>query len=157
MNIPPPKTKILLALLLLLCVSSTARAQGTDEYPANWCRSGLFPSDEAGFKPAKVGGNWTARAHFFSDDDDCPRYEVKCETKRYLVTGDQVLVSRTYGRWVCGWYQPRKGGEMVDSLYPGQPVSRVKRREIVVRRKRRSPRYASGTRPLIRTCRNTGW
>jgi hypothetical protein len=129
MNIPPPKTEILLALLLLLCVSATTTAQGADDYPANWCRNGLFPSDEAGFKPAKVGGNWTARVHFFSDEDDCPLYEVKCETKRYLVTGDQLLVSRTYGQWVCGWYQPRKGGETVgwlraDKLLVSEPPAR---------------------------------
>jgi hypothetical protein len=128
MGMPPPKTEILLALLLLLCAPATAAAQGTDDYPANRCRSGLFPSDDAGFKPAKVGGNWTARVHFFNDDD-CPLYEAKCETKRYLVTGDQVLVSRTYGRWVCGWYQPRKGGETVgwllaDKLVVSEPPAR---------------------------------
>jgi hypothetical protein len=129
MNMPLPKTEILLALLLLLCVSATTTAQGADDYPATWCRNGLFPSDEAGFKLAKVGGNWTARVHFFSDEDDCPVYEAKCETKRYLVTGDQLVVSRTYGRWVCGWYQPRKGGETVgwllaDKLVVSEPPAR---------------------------------
>lgn len=116
MSMPLPKTEILVALLLLLCVPATTTAQGAEDYPANWCRNGLFPSDEAGFKLAKVGGNRTARVHFFKDDDDCPLYEAKCETRRYLVTGDRVLVSRTYGRWVCGWYQPRKGGETVGWL-----------------------------------------
>jgi hypothetical protein len=129
MNISLPRTEILLALLLLLCVSAPATAQGADDYPANWCRNGLFPSDGAGFKPAKVGGNWTARVHFFSDEDDCPVYEAKCETKRYLVTGDQLLVSRKYGQWVCGWYQPRKGGETVgwllaDKLVVSEPPAR---------------------------------
>jgi hypothetical protein len=129
MNMPLPKKEILLALSLLLCVAATATARGADDYPANWCRNGLFPSDEAGFKLAKVGGNWTARVHFFNDDDDCPLYEAKCETKRYLVTGDRVLVSRTYGRWVCGWYQPRKGGETVgwllaDKLVMTEPPAR---------------------------------
>jgi hypothetical protein len=129
MNIPLSKTEILLALLMLLCVSATTTAQEANDYPANWCRNGLFASDEAGFKLAKVGGNWTARVHFFSDDDDCPLYEVKCETKRYLVTGDQLLVSRRYGQWVCGWYQPRKGGETVgwllaDKLVLSEPPAR---------------------------------
>ncbi|HEY9285064.1 MAG TPA: hypothetical protein VIP46_16550 [Pyrinomonadaceae bacterium] len=129
MSMPLSKTEILLALWLLLCVSAPAAAQGTDDYPANWCRNGLFPSDEAGFRLAKVGGNRTARVHFFNDDDDCPRSEAKCETKRYLVTGDRVLVSRTYGRWVCGWYQPRRGGETVgwlpaDKLVLSEPPAR---------------------------------
>lgn len=129
MSKPLPKTGILLALSMLLCASATATAQGANDYPANWCRSDLFPSDEAGFRLAKVGGNWTARVHFFKDDGDCPLYEPKCETKRYLVTGDQVLVSKTYGQWVCGWYQPRKGGETVgwlraDKLLVSEPPAR---------------------------------
>jgi hypothetical protein len=129
MSMPLPTRKILLALLMLLCVSTSTAAQEANDYPANWCRNGLFPSDRAGFRLAKVGGNWTARVHFFKDDGDCPLYEVKCETKRYLVTGDQVLVSRTYGQWVCGWYQPRKGDETVgwlraDKLVVSEPPAR---------------------------------
>lgn len=101
---------------MLTCVTASAAAQGADDNPANWCRYGLFASDKAEFRLAKVGGNWTARIHFLNDDDGCPSPEVKCETKSYLVTGDEVLVSRTYGQWVCGWYQPRKGGETVGWL-----------------------------------------
>lgn len=41
-------------MALLLCVPATATAQGANDYPADWCRNGLFPSDEAGFKPAKI-------------------------------------------------------------------------------------------------------
>lgn len=114
MKISLPAREILLALLM--CFSITTTAQNADDNPANWCRNGLFPSDVAEFKLAKVGGNWTARIHFLNDDDGCPSPEVKCETKSYLVTGDEVLVSRTYGKWICGWYQPRKGGETVGWL-----------------------------------------
>lgn len=101
---------------MLLCVSNTVTPQKADEYPANWCRNGLFSSDEAEFGLAKIGGNWTARIHFYKDDDDCPTDTVKCETKSYLITGDQVLVSRKYGKWVCAWYQPQKGSETVGWL-----------------------------------------
>ena len=106
----------LLLLLLLTCAATTATAQEGEDYPATWCRNGLFASDKAEFKLAKIGGNWTARIHFYSDDEDCPADSVKCETKRYLITGDEVLVSRRYGRWICGWYQPRKGDETVGWL-----------------------------------------
>lgn len=88
MNIPLPKTEILLALLLLLCVPATTAALGTDEYPANWCRNGLFPSDEAGFRLAKVGGNWTARVHFFSDDNR-PVYTDELLINVRLTTGER--------------------------------------------------------------------
>ncbi len=109
-------SSILFLLSMLLCASHTATAQTADGNPANWCRNGLFASDEAEFKLAKVGGNWTARIHFLNDDDGCPSPEVKCETKSYLITGDQVLVSRKYGSWICAWYQPRKGSETVGWL-----------------------------------------
>ena len=129
MNIPLPTREILLALLLLLCASVTTTAQEVEDYPANWCRNGLFTSDDTEFKLAKIGGNWTARIHFFKDDDDCPNYTVKCETKSYLITGDQVLVSRKHGQWICAWYQPRKGSETVgwllaDKLSVSEPPAR---------------------------------
>jgi hypothetical protein len=109
--------KIFAGPLLWLCLAATAAtAQAVNDYPANWCRNGLFTSDAAEFKLATVGGNWTARIHFLNDDDGCPGPEVRCETKSYLITGDQVLISRKYGAWVCGWYQPRKGGETVGWL-----------------------------------------
>jgi hypothetical protein len=107
---------ILSGLLVLMCVPVATKAQEVEDYPANWCRNGLFASDRAEFKLAKIGGNWTARVHFFKDDDDCPSYTVKCETKSYLITGDQVLVSRKHGQWICAWYQPQKGSETVGWL-----------------------------------------
>lgn len=106
----------LILFLLLVCVPATATAQGMEDYPANWCRNGLFASDDAEFKLATIGGNRTARIHFFSDDEGCPNYDVKCEMKSYLITRDQVLVSRRHGSWICGWYQPRKGSETVGWL-----------------------------------------
>ena len=108
---------ILSGLLALMCISGAAKAQEVEDYPANWCRNGLFAADRAEFKLAKIGGNWTARIHFLRDDeDDCPNHTVKCEMKSYLITGDQVLVSRKYDQWICAWYQPRKGSETVGWL-----------------------------------------
>ncbi len=112
----PPRKPLAWLLPWLYLAATAATAQVVNDYPANWCRNGLFASDAAEFKLATVGGNWTARIHFLNDDDGCPSPEVKCETKSYLVTGDQVLVSRKYGSWLCGWYQPRKGGETVGWL-----------------------------------------
>jgi hypothetical protein len=116
MKMALPLRETLSALLLLVCVSATAVAQEVEDYPATWCRNGLFASDKAEFKLAKIGGNWTARIHFFKDDEGCPLYDVKCELKSYLITGDQVLVSRRYGPWICAWYQPAKGSETVGWL-----------------------------------------
>lgn len=118
-----PIKEFILALSLLLSASAVVAAQNADDIPANWCRNGLFPSDEAEFKLATVGGNWTARIHFYSDDDDCPSPTVKCETKRYLITGDQLVVSRRYGSWICGWYQKGKGSETVGWLQADKLVT----------------------------------
>jgi hypothetical protein len=118
-----PRRAALLLFLLLMCVPATVAAQEAAaavkedaDYPASWCRNGLFASDEAEFKVATVGGNRTARIHFYNDDEGCPAPEVKCRTKRYLITGDRVLVSRRYGSWICGWYQKGKGSETVGWL-----------------------------------------
>jgi len=98
-----------------MCLSKTP-AQNVNDNPANWCRNGLFPSDEAEFKLATVSGTKGAQIHFFNDDDGCPSADAKCRMRSYLITGNQVLVSRRYGSWICGWYRPLKGSETVGWL-----------------------------------------
>jgi hypothetical protein len=115
-KIPLPAKGILLAVLMLMCVSTKNPAQDINDNPANWCRNGLFPSDEAEFKLAKVSGIKGTQIHFFNDDDGCPSADAKCRMRSYLVTGNQVLVSRRYGSWICSWYQPLKGSETVGWL-----------------------------------------
>lgn len=115
-KIPVPARGILLALLMLMCASTKTPAQNVNDNPANWCRNGLFPSDEAEFKLATVSGIKGTRIHFFNDDDGCPSADAKCRMRSYLITGNQVLVSRRYGSWICSWYQPRKGSETVGWL-----------------------------------------
>src|SRR3712207_2912094 len=39
-----------------------------------------------------------------------------CRRKAYLVPGDEVVTSRTFGDWVCAWYQPARGSETVGWL-----------------------------------------
>ncbi len=115
-KIPATARVILLALLMLMCVSTKALAQNANDNPANWCRNGLFPSDEAEFKLATVSGIRGTQLHFFNDTDGCPSADAKCKLRSYLSTGNQVVVSRRYGSWICSWYQPRKGSETVGWL-----------------------------------------
>ena len=116
MNTTLPAREILLALLMLACISTKISAQNVNGNPANWCRNGLFPSDEAEFKLAQVRGIKGSQIYFLNDTDGCPSAEAKCRTKSYLIPGDQVVVSRRYGSWMCSWYQPRKGSETVGWL-----------------------------------------
>ena len=101
---------------MLMCIATLTSAQNVDDIPANWCRNGLFTSEQAEFTLATVRGKQKTRIHFFSDDDGCPNADAKCKTKSYLVAGDQVVASRKYGSWICSWYQPRKGEETVGWL-----------------------------------------
>jgi hypothetical protein len=104
-------------LMMALCIPVIVPAQNHNGNPSNWCRNGAFPEDAQNFKIAKVTGTKNARVYFYGDDDDCPNAdEKKCQKKSYLIPGDQVIVSRTFGKWACSWYQPRRGSETVGWL-----------------------------------------
>jgi hypothetical protein len=96
--------------LLLFAFCAQAGAQ-VEENPANWCRNGPFAAEEAGYRLARAVGQKGARVYFYGDDEGCP--SPRCRLKAYIVPGDEVIVSRTFGDWVCAWYQPAKGFETV--------------------------------------------
>lgn len=112
---------ILVAVLVAVLCPSAALAQDRDDGVDRTCRNGLFTDGETKFRLAKVvGGKGSRRAHFFGDTDGCPEPGPKCVDRHYLVAGDEVIVSKTLGEWVCAWYQPRKGSETVGWLYAPQ-------------------------------------
>jgi hypothetical protein len=119
-----------LALLVALCCAPTrAAAQDAGGNPANWCRNGAFTRDAEEFRTARVNGRRGSRVHFSGDDEGCPGPSAKCRQKAYLVPGDEVLTSRTFGDWVCAWYQPARGSEKVgwlpaDRLNVVEPAAR---------------------------------
>jgi hypothetical protein len=103
---------ICLLLLFLFCVLEIS-AQEESGNPENWCRNGHFPL-ESDFKLATVAGIQKTRVYFLNDFDDCPQSDnPKCVEKSYVIPGDKLIVTRKYGKWICGWYQPRKGRETV--------------------------------------------
>ncbi len=104
------------ALLVLCCAASRATAQGEGGNPANWCRNGAFARDSEEFMTARVTGRRGSRLYFHGDDEGCPGPSAKCRQKAYVVTGDEVIVSRPYGEWYCAWYQPARGSETVGWL-----------------------------------------
>ncbi|HEX8354574.1 MAG TPA: hypothetical protein VF611_16835, partial [Pyrinomonadaceae bacterium] len=119
-----------LALLASLgCAASRAAAQVEGGNPANWCRNGAFTRDSEEFKPARVNGRRGSRVYFSGDDEGCPGTSAECRQKAYLIPGDAVLTSRTFGDWVCAWYQPARGSETVgwlpaDRLDVSEPAAR---------------------------------
>ena len=105
-----------LILLTLCCPGPRVAAQDAGGNPANWCRNGAFTSDAEEFRPARVTGARGSRAYFYGDDEGCPGPAAKCRQKAYVVPGDEVLVSRTFGDWYCAWFQPARGSETVGWL-----------------------------------------
>jgi hypothetical protein len=116
-------------LLFLCCAASRAAAQGEGGNPANWCRNGAFTRDSGEFRTARVTGVRGSRVYFSGEEEGCPGPSEKCRQKAYLVPGNEVLTSRTFGDWVCAWYQPARGSETVgwlpaDRLAVAEPAAR---------------------------------
>ena len=103
----------LLPLLFLLLASGVPAAAQAEGNPPNWCRNGAFPSDSERFRLARVKGRRGERAHFHKDTDGCPSPRAECRERAYVIPGNEVIVSRTYGDWACAWYQPARGHERV--------------------------------------------
>lgn len=80
--------------------------------PANWCRAGFFTRESADFrigvvKPLK--DQRVKRSYFRNDDrPDCPGGRG-CETRSYVVPGNEVIVNRTFHGFACSWYSSGKG------------------------------------------------
>jgi hypothetical protein len=107
----------LIGLLLVVCgASASARAQEGGGNPANWCRNGAFTRDSEEFGLARIKGEKGSRVHFYGDEEGCPGPAAKCRQKAYVIPGDEVLTSRTFGDWVCVWYQRARGAETVGWL-----------------------------------------
>lgn len=88
-----------LATLGMLALPAAAQAQDDDPF----CRNGLFPR-EAPFSLARV--NVDRRVYFHRDTQGCPVAGEGCITGRYLIAGDEVIVSKLRQGFVCAYYPP---------------------------------------------------
>jgi hypothetical protein len=91
-----------LSLLPLLIASPAAAAATNDQL----CRNGLFAVQNPDFGLGKVIAG--KRVFFVDDGERCPSTAPKCRLKSYLVPGDQVVIGRTRGQYLCTYY-PKKG------------------------------------------------
>lgn len=110
----------LCVLLALFCTPLYANAQDAGDNPANWCRNGLFTNDAKEFRLARVRGPRNSRAYFYGDDEGCPGPEAKCRQKAYVIPGDQLIVSRSFGDYMCAWFQPARESETVGWIAASQ-------------------------------------
>lgn len=100
---------IILMLLLAMPILTFAQLEGN---PENWCRNGFFPRESQEYSLGKIKAKKGERIYFYGDDENCPNGK-NCRQKSYLIAGNEVIVSRKFGNWACGWYQPKKGSETV--------------------------------------------
>jgi hypothetical protein len=100
----------LLAWSLLQAAPAFAQLKGN---PDNACRNGYFPRESTNYRLAKITGAAGDKIHFHGDDSArCPD-DAACRLTTYVIPGDEVLVSRTFAKFACSWFQPRKGSETV--------------------------------------------
>ena len=103
---------LLTRILCFICIGMplhAAIAQTTDD---DMCRNGLFPSELAEMRLATFAGEKDSRLYFFSDMDGCPAAGPQCRTSKYVVPGDELIVSKRRGAFRCAWY-PGKAHETV--------------------------------------------
>lgn len=100
----------ILAWSLLNTSPASAQLKGN---PENVCRNGYFPRESANYRLARIKGAAGDKAFFHDDANErCPD-DAACRLKTYVIPGDEIIVSRTSGKFACSWFQPRKGSETV--------------------------------------------
>ena len=99
-----------LAWSLLLTSPTSAQMKGNPDY---LCRNGYFPRESNQYRLAKIKGAAGERVYFHGDDNESCPDDQSCRLKTYVTRDDEVIVSRTFGKFACTWFQPRKGIETV--------------------------------------------
>ncbi|MBX3243541.1 MAG: hypothetical protein KF685_03620 [Acidobacteria bacterium] len=106
-------------LLFIFCLFPFIGQAQMEGNPENWCRGGFFTRDTENFRIAvvnKMTGKKVKRAYFSNDDrSDCPG-AIGCETKSYVIPGDEVLINREFNGYGCGWFVTPKSGGFVGWL-----------------------------------------
>ena len=73
----------------------------------------IFSTREHRLRLAKIKGAAGDRIYFHGDGNErCPDDQA-CRLKTDVIPNDEVIVSRTFGKFACSWFQPRKGTETV--------------------------------------------
>jgi hypothetical protein len=109
--------KIAVSILFFVCaIPVFGQIEGN---PPNWCRGGFFPRESDDYQIARINGAAKDKAYFLDDRDGCPG--KGCELKSYVVSEDEVIISRTLNDYACAWYPAKKGAGTVGWL----PIKRL--------------------------------
>jgi hypothetical protein len=103
----PIMTRFAVVRYTLMFVAVTAvNVHASDIQPYS-CRNGLFPSEQASLRLAKVSDK-DKKLYFYDDGVNCPKNVTICKTKIYVVAGDELIVNKVSGDWACAWYNGKK-------------------------------------------------
>jgi hypothetical protein len=101
--------RIFLRLILFglgfVFLANSANAVTTDE---DMCRNGMFPSLLKNSRLAVFVSEAKSRLYFFDDMEGCPSRGAACQSKNYVLTGDELIVGKQHGDWSCVWYSGKK-------------------------------------------------
>ncbi len=91
---------------ILLITPASAQLKGN---PDHFCRNGYFPRESKEYRIARIKGAAGDKIYFHDDGNErCPA-DQSCRLKTYVIPNDEIIVSRTFGKFACSWFQPRKG------------------------------------------------
>jgi hypothetical protein len=106
-------------LVLVIGILAANGFSQTEGNPANWCRAGFFTEGSPEFTIAKVKplSNKRLKKAYFRNDDrpDCPQGRG-CQSARYLVPGNEVVVNGELYGFACAWFPAAKGSVTVGWL-----------------------------------------
>jgi hypothetical protein len=91
---------------LFLITVTTINVHASEIQPYS-CRKGLFPSEQASLRLAKVSDN-VKNLNIYDDGVNCPKNVTFCKTNMYVVAGDELIVNKVSGDWACAWYNGKK-------------------------------------------------
>lgn len=119
MNLPLPVAAMIVSTSALLAAMGIARADDQD------CQGVESLSDNPKISLGAIGPTAT-RSYFFRNGAElkgCPNPSDQCRGKSFLVSGDEVALSRTNGAFVCAEFIDVKGVPHSGWLLAGDVVS----------------------------------
>src|SRR5262245_387694 len=96
--------KASLALLAWSLIQASPASDLLTGNPNNMCRNEYFPRESTDYRLAKIKGAAGDRIYFHGDANErCPDDQA-CRLKTYVIANDEVIVSRTLGKFACSWF-----------------------------------------------------
>ena len=113
------------ALATAACCPHThaADAPTTAEHDCNF--ADFTPETADQLRAATVKADTGARVYFSKGGGDCPGDSKSCRDKRYLVAGDQVVLTKRLHGFACAWYERKNVNEYIVGWLPTKALDEI--------------------------------